>query len=326
VDRLLDVLAIRLESRLVQRLKRAHEEWLSAALPLAREAARRRGWDLTEEQIRRSARELEVLARSDQACTDCQGLDHCQSPVGRGQVPVGMLRGGVVELSGLHHMCPLAARQAAQHRRHELLKASQYPVDSERMTLENFIPTPGTVDAFRAACELAGRDAGPGLVLAGTTGVGKTHLALAILRAQVERLVRRGELESDCVFACVPDLMDDLRAAVKVGRDRELLEHLRRARVLVLDDLGTERVTDWRAERLFLLLNGREFDRSITIVTTNYTDGALLAERFGPDENVGNRIVSRLIGMCRWVTLEGPDYRVDPEAVRQQAVFGEGTA
>ncbi len=104
------------------------------------------------------------------------------------------------------------------------------------------------------------------LILAGTYGCGKTHLAAAIANEQIERA------RMDVMFVVVPDLLDYLRAAFSpqsaTSYDRRF-DEIKRTPLLVLDDLGTESATPWAREKLFQLLNYR-YDAALpTVITTS---------------------------------------------------------
>ncbi|MDE3095894.1 MAG: ATP-binding protein [Chloroflexota bacterium] len=129
------------------------------------------------------------------------------------------------------------------------------------------------------------------LVLCGASGCGKTHIAAAV----VNRLLERGE---PALFVVVPDLLDHLRSAYQPGADvryDELFERVRNARVLVLDDLGTQSPTPWAQEKLFQLVNHRFNARLPTIVTTN-----LLPEQM--DERLRTRLTDA--GLARVYVME----------------------
>jgi DNA replication protein DnaC len=102
------------------------------------------------------------------------------------------------------------------------------------------------------------------LVFTGAYGVGKTHVAAAIAN---ERVIKG----HPALFVVVPDLLDYLRAAFNphsnISLDRRF-EEVRRAPLLVLDDLGTESATPWAKEKLFQLINYRYVARLPTVVTT----------------------------------------------------------
>lgn len=103
------------------------------------------------------------------------------------------------------------------------------------------------------------------LVLMGDYGVGKTHLAAAIANL-------RDKSGHQALFIVVPDLLDHLRATYNpqstVSYD-ERFEHIRRAPLLVLDDLGTQSSTRWAQEKLFQLFNYRYMTRLPTVITLN---------------------------------------------------------
>ncbi|MEX1254904.1 MAG: ATP-binding protein [Dehalococcoidia bacterium] len=103
------------------------------------------------------------------------------------------------------------------------------------------------------------------LVLVGASGCGKTHIGAAI----ANRCIETG---TPALFVVVPDLLDHLRAAYKPDAEvayDDLLEQVRNAPVLILDDLGTQSATAWAQEKLFQIMNHRYNARLPTVVTTN---------------------------------------------------------
>ncbi|MDO8672716.1 MAG: ATP-binding protein, partial [Dehalococcoidia bacterium] len=132
----------------------------------------------------------------------------------------------------------------------------------------------------------------------GPVGTGKTHLAAALLTKQIEE-GRSG------LFVAVPDLLDRIRATYSGKQDEDdLLKRVTSSNLIVLlDDFGAERITDWAREKLYQIVNKRYNDCSETIVTSNL-DPEQLAKQ------VGDRIVSRLVGMCRIIKLDGDDRRL----------------
>jgi DNA replication protein DnaC len=103
------------------------------------------------------------------------------------------------------------------------------------------------------------------VLIHGASGAGKTHVAAAIANACIEQ-------GRAALFVVVPDLLDHLRAAYNPGSDigyDSLFEQVRNARVLILDDLGTQNATAWAQEKLFQIINHRYNSRLPTVVTTN---------------------------------------------------------
>lgn len=145
--------------------------------------------------------------------------------------------------------------------------------------------------AGAAATAWAEHPRGRNLVVGGPVGVGKTYLALAAARL-------RHDAGEDVWFVPMVELLDALRpngdpAALSAAMDVD---------VLVLDDLGAERPTDWSAERLYAIVNRRWLEERPTVVTTNLAARELRAE-------VGDRIYSRLMGDVVTIGLTGDDLR-----------------
>lgn len=119
----------------------------------------------------------------------------------------------------------------------------------------------------------------PNLVLFGPVGTGKTHAAIAAARI-------RHDAGDEVQFWPIVELLDGLRP----GGDLEIWDRaVYDADLLVLDDLGASRATDWTDERLYALVNRRWLDERATIVTTNIDPGRL-------PEALGERMASRLLG------------------------------
>lgn len=143
------------------------------------------------------------------------------------------------------------------------------------------------------------------LLLEGTYGCGKTHLAAAVANARLD-------VEESVLFITTPDLLDHLRMTYgptsEVGYD-EMFDRIRNAPMLVLDDLGVENPSPWAQEKLFQLLNHRYTRLLPTIITTNVD-----LEVFDP------RIRSRLLddNVIRRVRITSPDYRTPVQAREDQ--------
>jgi hypothetical protein len=101
------------------------------------------------------------------------------------------------------------------------------------------------------------------------------------------------------VAVSVPALLDGLRPGREPIEDLHVCEE---ARLLLLDDLAAERVTDWTSETLYRLVDARYARRLPTIVTTNASGQQIR-------DGLGERVASRLNGLGRIVTLDGPDRR-----------------
>ena len=153
------------------------------------------------------------------------------------------------------------------------------------------------VDEYLEAWE-ENREAGKGLYFCGGVGTGKTHLAVAVMN----ELIRKKRTPS--LFVTVPELLDNLRETYnKPGRNLdEWMDAVQNAEFLVLDDLGSERTTEWVRERIFVIVNHRYREALPTVFTSNIGPKDLA-------EQLGERTASRIIAMCDWIALEGQDYR-----------------
>lgn len=132
----------------------------------------------------------------------------------------------------------------------------------------------------------------PNLVLTGPVGSGKSYAACAACRPRVEA---GATLE----FWPVVRLLDQLRP----GREPDPYDAIVATDLLVLDDLGAERATEWTAERLYAIVNDRWLAERPTIATTNLTPPQLTAA-------VGERLASRLLGGATTARLAGHDRRI----------------
>jgi DNA replication protein DnaC len=158
--------------------------------------------------------------------------------------------------------------------------------------------------------------AGKGLLFTGSIGVGKTHLAVGVLR----RLVRdRGVKGLFCDYReLLKNIQNSYNPQVSVT-ELELLQPVFNAEVLVLDDLGAQKPNEWVWDTVSLILNTRYNNKQTTIITTNYPDappggGAQTdAERAAREQTLGDRIGermrSRIAEMCICVEMKGKDFR-----------------
>lgn len=149
-------------------------------------------------------------------------------------------------------------------------------------------------------------EVGSGIYVYGGVGVGKTHLALSCLKWQFDR----GEKGW---FWPVDELLDHFRWFISTNDSTGLVEDVARwcnIPLLVLDDLGVQKATVWADEKLYEIINHRwqRRDRLITVVTSNWSHTEL--EEKAREEVIGERIVSRIIGMCEVVHIEGKDRRL----------------
>jgi DNA replication protein DnaC len=195
--------------------------------------------------------------------------------------------------------------------RREKLEAAGIPERYRDCTIEGFFTKgPELTNARRTAREFVDRfpfvDAG--LLLVGASGLGKTHLACAILSELILKKGVRG------IYADSSNLFNRIAATFRpdaeVSREAILAAHAA-AELVVLDEIGATPPHPWVQDALYDLLNSRYNARKITIVTTNYGDEpeSSAGPRKTLEDRIGTRTRSRLYEMCLTVPLRGDDYR-----------------
>ena len=256
-----------------------------------------------------------VRAEFDAACPLCdgQGMRVVEDPMGR------------------RSALPCSCR--VQQRARRVLSRARIPKRYEHCTLESFEyayngANPSLWKAYKVAQKFAQQypvfdTEGTGLLLVGSAGLGKTHLAVAVLQ---NLIMERG---ATGLFYEYGDLLRSVQSTYSAGVSANELDILRpvfETEVLVLDELGSMRPSEWASDTVAYLLNTRYNANRTSIITTNYPNRPPLgmqsgqvseaqrdAQRAVRQETLGDRITerlwSRLIEMCIEVEMSGADFR-----------------
>lgn len=216
--------------------------------------------------------------------------------------------------------CRLKARASS------LLSSARIPKRYDHCELSNFDfdgPHRGLAPARMAACRFVEEYPleGNGLLIIGSIGAGKTHLAVGIIK---ELIMGKGV---GCLFYDYRELLKQIQNSYNDSVKATELEVLRpvfETEVLVLDELGAVKPTEWVWDTVSLILNTRYNDKRTTIITTNFPDEpgqdfanpssefaraqrSVRKETLG--DRIGERMRSRLHEMCRIIKMEGEDFR-----------------
>jgi DNA replication protein DnaC len=211
--------------------------------------------------------------------------------------------------------CRLQARGQA------LLASARIPKRYEHCELSNFEfdgPHRGLSASRMGACKFV--EEYPldttGLLLIGSIGVGKTHLAVGIIK---ELILSKGIA---CLFYDYRELLKQIQNSYNASVQATELDVLRPVfdtEILVLDELGAVKPTEWVWDTVSLILNTRYNDNRTTIITTNLPnekpgEGISRARAAAREDTLGDRIGermrSRLHEMCRVISMDGEDFRV----------------
>ncbi len=211
------------------------------------------------------------------------------------------------------------------------LEAARIPLRFRNCSFHNYYPKNDSQFfahsfASRLAEEYPAVEAG--LLFMGSVGVGKTHLAIAVLK---ELISKKGV---GCLFYESGSLLKTIQDSynpVSQTSEMRVLAPVYQAEVLVLDELGATVPTNWVRDTMYQIINTRYNNKKLTIFTTNYLDEAraemqepesaepkrrsrtFASERIQElttlEERIGTPLRSRLYEMCKKVMIEGDDYR-----------------
>lgn len=202
-----------------------------------------------------------------------------------------------------------------------LLRRAGIPPRYETCSFENFDPRTDRLNLAKAAAIKFAEEfplADCGLLIMGPCGSGKTHLAVSVLR----QLIFKWEAHS--LFYDFRELLKKIQNsynAVSHTSEMQILEPVLDCQVLVLDDLGAERPTEWVSDTIAYIVNSRYNRKLTTLITTNFDDraretrvlagGARLPAEESLEDRIGTRLRSRLYEMCKVISIEGAeDYRI----------------
>ena len=208
-----------------------------------------------------------------------------------------------------------AARKALlQERVRELFDMSQLGKRFMTRTFSAWKLTPENKKALESAQKYVEKfetykEKGIGLMMSGTKGTGKTHLAAAIT---IELINQGTPVIMNTMISLLQKIKETYDGELK-GTESSFLDLYSTVDLLVIDDLGKERPNEWVLEKLYTIINARYENLLPVIVTTNY-DIDRLRDRLTVKNNTetAEAIVSRLNEMCVGIEMNWEDWRLRP--------------
>lgn len=190
-----------------------------------------------------------------------------------------------------------------KHRIKRLFDTSMLCPRFAECTFENWMPMPGTEVAHYEAQNFISSFSdkmrtGEGLLFYGPPGNGKSHLAAAIANKLIS-------MEFTVVFANVPSLLGRIRKTYSEKRGEtevDILQAVSDCSLLILDDAGAEKWSDWVETTLYTIVDDRYRHKKPMIITTNLTLKAL-------EDAIGFRAFDRILEMCMVVENSGESFR-----------------
>lgn len=240
------------------------------------------------------------------ACKDCTGYP-CKKETNPGFKYGTGYRADLQDMTVYYIDCPYKISHINKIKAEKQFSAAKIPNKYLGKTFADYKVTLENQNAVRAA-HMAIED-GVGCYFFGGVGTGKTFLTAII----AQELLRRGK---SVIFGDLSYLLNKMRASFTKDSENdieEMMDTLKNCDVLILDDLGTEYVTEWATDKLFEIINFRYNKEKQTLITSNYGLGDL-ENRFntptkGAGGVTGTRLVSRISEMCKRVRLDGDDWR-----------------
>ncbi len=151
-----------------------------------------------------------------------------------------------------------------------------------------------------------------GLILVGNNGVGKTHLACSI----ANELIKNG---IPIIYGTLINLLAELKNTYDVDNnisEMKIIKLYEKVDLLIIDDLGKEKPSEWGLEKLFTLINSRYENNLPVIITTNYDQNSLTNRlSINGEIETAKSIISRLYEMCYLVKIEDRDHRIKNKKV-----------
>ena len=174
----------------------------------------------------------------------------------------------------------------------------------QELNFENFIIDLNNKNAVKMANDYINKNKDKilsnGLIIMGESGVGKTHLAAAIANKLIEN-------DKIVLMDRLTTLLDMIKETFRdnTKSENELIELYSNVDMIIIDDLGTERISSWALEKLYTIIQNRCENRLPIIITTRFNKEGLIARfSYSNDQDLVDATISKLYQMCYGITLK----------------------
>ena len=267
---------------------------------------------ITSEMVDKSLGKLYEFSTQSKKCDQCPSLDGCINMM-QGYTPKLVIQGNVIDL--YYEECPRKVMADDKRKREKLIRSLYVPHDILHANIEDFLQTGSAVDRNEAVAKalsfIQKYESGQkpkALYIFGKFGVGKTYLLGAIANQLAEK-----QISSLIVY--FPDFLRELKGSIGDNTVNEKIEMVKKAPVLMLDDIGAESMTSWgRDEVLGTILQFRMLESLPTFFTSNFDFKELqnhltFTQRGEREEVKAARIMERIKYLAEPVELAGENRR-----------------
>lgn len=260
-------------------------------------------YPISEESFKENSYLIQSVEKAQTLCNECDGI-HCKQRV-HGMKPTLSFSGDLV--TEVLSVCPKAIKGNLK-----LRDLSNIPKRYANKSFNSIIENEGNTEALSALrwCLEHREEEKNGVFIQGSNGTGKTLMSIAFANESIKNGV-------ETLFIPVVELLGKIKKSYSSNENQDFLDTVLNVPCLVLDDLGSQRMNAWVASELYLILNYRYMYMLQTVITSNYSMNELFRNLhilsdngvLKDDENIGKQIMSRIAGMCLYVSVSGKDQR-----------------
>ena len=268
---------------------------------------------ITSEMVEKSLGKLYEFSTQSKKCDKCPSLDGCVNLM-QGYYPKLVIEGNALDLH--YEECPRKVVADEKRKREKLIRSLYVPSDILSATIEDFLKTDTSNERIEVMEKVvsfimnyASGQKQKGFYIYGKFGVGKTYLLGAIANQLAEK-----QISSLIVY--FPDFLRELKGSIGDNTVNEKIEMVKKAPVLMLDDLGAESMTSWgRDEVLGPILQFRMLENLPTFFTSNFDFKELenhltFSQRGEKEEVKAARVMERIQYLAEPIKLAGKNRRL----------------